>query len=116
MFAARSCRRHSSVCAAATFRYAVSSALLDCREICEGEELEALSRASVSATSRILTSVAGFLWTAPRARRQHCVPAEEDEVLSLRSFLQKGDDYHITCGRVQTLKSSPFPSVRLLPR
>jgi len=61
MFAARSCRCHSPVCAAATFRSAVSSVLLDCREICEGEELAALSRASVCAASRILSSVASFL-------------------------------------------------------
>jgi hypothetical protein len=35
--------------------------LLDCRDMREGEEEEALSRARVCAASRILTSVASFL-------------------------------------------------------
>lgn len=65
MFAARSCRRHSSVCAASTFRSAVSSAVLDCRDMREGEDEAALSRARVCAASRILISVASLRWRAP---------------------------------------------------
>jgi hypothetical protein len=65
MLSLRSCRRQSSVCAASTFRSAVSSALLDCRDMREGAGEEALSRARVCAASRILISVASFLWRAP---------------------------------------------------
>jgi len=60
MFAARSCTRQSSVCAACSLRSAVSSALLDCRDMRAGEEGEELSRARVCAASRILASVASF--------------------------------------------------------
>ena len=65
MFVARSCTRHSSVCAASALRSAVSRAVCESRDMRVGEGEEALSRARVCAASRILISVASFLCRAP---------------------------------------------------
>ena len=73
MFVARSCTRHSSVCATSALRSAVPRAVFESRDMRVGEDEEALSRARVCAASRILTSVANFLWRAPtREERTVC--------------------------------------------
>jgi hypothetical protein len=65
MFVVRSCTRHGSVCTASALRSAVPRAVSESRDMRVRGDEEALSRARVCAASRILTSVASFLWRAP---------------------------------------------------
>ena len=94
-------RRSIFVEPAAAFRSAISSMQLDYCETCEREELEVLSRASVCAASRILTSVASSLWSAPTREGTLWVAVEEEVRKGVLSYLfVKGDDFHVLCDHV----------------
>jgi len=101
MFVVRSCTRQSSVCAASALRSAVSRALLDCRDMRDGDDVEEFSRARVCAASRILTSVASFFWRAPTREfrtvcsyRKEQVRAKTSCLLGVARLREDGHGHH----------------------